>query len=528
MVRFERSRRCIWSPATVRALAGGVAVVLVSLGVASVPVPAGAAAGASCRSSVPHDVNGDGLAEVAVGESGNHHEAGAVHVFYGHRSGLVTKATGSARNDQYFTQATRGVPGSEEDDDRFGHAVTLGDFDDDGCADLAVGVPGEDIEEEGDEDGAITILYGSPSGITTTGAQKFDADTLGPGINYLANHLAVVDVDDDGIDDLAATALGGVVVLHGDANGLNQGVRPDVLTADSLDLPGSAGAISGGLSSGDFDGDGIGELAVGTSGTGRSGTVITVERGATGYLSSAPITLTSPGIPDSPEDFVAFGSVQAAGDVDDDGYDDLAVGLTDVYCDETPDDCDIVDADGAVVILPGSKGGLTSMGAEWWTQDSPGVVGGSNGDSWGFSLAMGHLDPGPTDDLVIGAPTDVSDGIRDAGSVTVLLGSPDGLTTAGVGGAIFHQGISGIAGRSERYDAFGSSLTTAYLQSSKQESVIVGSGESLAKAEFAGQICQLSIGSSGPRASGSRTLNAASKGVAGAPGEWDSFGNALG
>jgi hypothetical protein len=45
-----------------------------------------------------------------------------------------------------------------------------------------------------------------------------------------------------------------------------------------------------------------------------------------------------------------------------------------------------------------------------------------------------------------------------------------GLTTAGAGGAIFHQGTSGIAGVSERFDQFGQTLTSAYLQSSKQES----------------------------------------------------------
>jgi len=108
---------------------------------------------------------------------------------------------------------------------------------------------------------------------------------------------------------------------------------------------------------------------------------------------------------------------------------------------------------------------------------------------------MGRLDSGPTDDLVIGAPGDVTHGIRDAGSVTILLGSPDGLTTAGAGGPIFHQETSGISGRSERYDAFGYSLTTAFVQGTKQESLVIGSTESLAVAQFSGQICQLAVSS---------------------------------
>jgi hypothetical protein len=60
---------------------------------------------------VPHDVNGDGHAELAVGEPGSNDASGAVHVFYGHRTGLVAKATGTARDDQYLSQNTPGVPG---------------------------------------------------------------------------------------------------------------------------------------------------------------------------------------------------------------------------------------------------------------------------------------------------------------------------------------------------------------------------------------------------------------------------------
>ena len=111
----------------------GVRALAVTAALALIPAfspadPAFAAAG--CRTTVPGDVNGDGLAEVAVGESGNHVGAGAVHVFYGHKSGLVTKKTGSARNDQYFTQNSPGVPGSDDGFDAFGSAVALGDFND--------------------------------------------------------------------------------------------------------------------------------------------------------------------------------------------------------------------------------------------------------------------------------------------------------------------------------------------------------------------------------------------------------------
>ncbi len=506
-----------WSRGGVSTLA---VVTAVALGSVVFPVPASAAAG--CRTTVPGDVNGDGRAELAVGEPGNHGGAGAVHVFYGHRSGLVTKKTGSARNDQYFTQATPGVPGPADATDAFGASVALGDFDDDGCADLAVGT-------YGDAD-AITVLYGSSVGITTRGAQRFDAKSLGHAFTRLGPKLVVADLDDDGVDDLAATARGTVLALYGDSDGLNRGRGVDVLTSGSPGIPTGVGAIGTGLAAGDFDGDGRDELAVGADGLNRRGALFTLERSAAGFTASNPITLTSPGLPAGPEDFLAFGAVSAAGDVDGDRADDLALGFTRVAC--TPPACDPIEDDepivqGAVVVLAGSDTGLTTDGAEWWTQDSPGVVGGPGGDVWGATLAMGRLDAGPTDDLAVGAPFDTTQGVYGSGSVTVLLGSAKGLTTAGAGGARFHQGTSGIPGASERLDQFGRTLTTAYVQSSTQASLIVGSLEGVGKKAQAGQIGQLSIGSTGPRAKGSRILNADSAGVTGRADAYDWFSNGL-
>jgi hypothetical protein len=502
----------------------GVRTLAVAAALALIPVfspvaPASAATG--CRSTVPGDVNGDGLAEVAVGELGNHGGAGAVHVFYGHKSGLVTKQTGTARNDQYFTQGTPGVPGSGAATDAFGAAVALGDFDHDGCADLAV-------IAQGDAD-SITVLYGSTAGITTKGAARFDSDSLGHSFRRLGARLVVADVDHDGVDDLAATAQGTVIVLYGDADGLNRGEAASFLSSDSPEIPDGVGTIGTGLSTGDFNGNKRAELAVGADGADQRGALFTLERTGDSFVASEPITLASPGIPDSPEDFLFFGAVTAAGDVDDDGADDLALGFSRVAC--TPPACEPEDDEpnvkGAVVLLPGSLAGLTTDGSQLWTQDSAGVVGGPRSDVWGASLAMGRLDAGPTDDLAIGAPFDVTDGVYGAGSVTVLLGSSKGLTTAGAGGAIFHQGTTGIAGSSEEFDQFGRSLTTAYLQSSKQESLIIGSLEGVGKDTQAGQICQLAISSSGPKAQGSRTLNADSSGVSGQAGAYEWFGASL-
>ena len=47
----------------------------------------------------------------------------------------------TAKKDQLWYQAVRGVAGSSQRNDDFGKAVASGDFDRDGFADLVVGVP---------------------------------------------------------------------------------------------------------------------------------------------------------------------------------------------------------------------------------------------------------------------------------------------------------------------------------------------------------------------------------------------------
>jgi hypothetical protein len=60
---------------------------------------------------------------------------------------------------------------------------TLGDFNGDGFADLAIGVPGEDIGTLTNA-GAVNILYGSAAGLTAAGNQLFSQAT--PGVEGVA------------------------------------------------------------------------------------------------------------------------------------------------------------------------------------------------------------------------------------------------------------------------------------------------------------------------------------------------------
>jgi FG-GAP repeat protein len=113
------------------------------------------------------DVNGDKFADVAVGAfdetNGTAKHSGSVTILFGSATGL--KGSGA----KSYTQNTPGVPGSNEYGDAFGISVRLIDLDKNGKADLVTGSGYENGH------GAITVLRGSASGLTTTGAKSFTA-----------------------------------------------------------------------------------------------------------------------------------------------------------------------------------------------------------------------------------------------------------------------------------------------------------------------------------------------------------------
>lgn len=483
-----------------RVVALGVGLALATAGLTSAG-PAAAAA-VQCRSGVAADVNGDGHAEVAVTEFGG---PGRVHVFYGRSSGLVTGKSGTALNDQIFAQGKDGVPGSSETYPRFGDRTAFGDFNGDGCADLAISATSALLE------GTVTIIYGSKTGLTTRGLQRFtSAQVFGDtdrGYESFGSALAVGDFDDDGTVDLGVARSpssetgGSVVVLFGDADGLTQGRASEVLSA-------GVGGYFPSLAVGDFDGKGVEELALGLPDA-----IYTVARGAGGFASAQPKVLSaaSLGIPEADTDGSSAPTIMA-GDFDGDRHSDLAMGFTNGDC-EDGNGC----GPGSVAVVRGTPTGLTSVGHQLWTQQSPGVGGvGRNEDDFGLSLTAGRFDADGTDDLAIGAPGDWVGSIAYAGTVTLMLGSSDGLTTAGAGGTRLHQDLPGIPRRARDGEQFGRAVSAAHVQGKTQDNLVIGvTGESVGGVGSAGLVHQLSVGAAGPRGQGSATLYLDAAGVKG-------------
>ena len=157
-----------------------------------------------------------------------------------------------------------------------------------------------------------------------------------------------------------------------------------------------------------------------------------------------------PGVPDTNEKADFFGYAIAAGDLDGDGADDLAIGAP-------REDLGDTGNAGSVTVIFGSDAGLVSAGAQRWTQSNEGVPDRpEGGDQFGFALAIANYGRSSRADLAVGVALEDLGSIKRAGLVNVLYGSPSGPT--GTNAQAWTQNSAGIGGSAERDDRFGSTL----------------------------------------------------------------------
>lgn len=441
------------------------------------------------RPAIPSDFDGDGHVDLAIGApgeavGGTKPNAGVVHVIRGSASGLTRVG------DQLWSQDSPGVKGVAKgglkSGDRFGATLASGDFDRDGHADLAIGTYRDFLSPDARRAGSVNVLYGSPHGLTADRDQLWSLDRLSGTPRFdddFGKSLAAADFDRDGYVDLAigvpgkavgGTALAGIVeVLRGGPGGL----RAAGSVALDRSMTGAAPdrtAIWFGfaLAAGDVDGDGSADLAVGTPGGGEAAGDVSMFYGSGTGLSGDQSELWNqdlPGVPDEGEVDDRFGGALAMGDIDADGYDDLAVSAytedPGPSCVPTPG-CEPLWGAGAVTILRGSIDGLTAAGSQFWHQDVPGVPGSANQDgAFGLALGLGDFNQDGAADLAAFAG-------GGGGSVIVLAGGPHGLTVDGV--RRWSQASPGVPGSDEQGDGFGGSLAVADLGRSAIADLVIG------------------------------------------------------
>ncbi|XP_069563018.1 integrin alpha-4 [Brachyistius frenatus] len=163
------------------------------------------------------DLNADGLSDLLVGApmaTGAAREEGRVHVYINQ---------GQAK----LLEAEFQLTGSDAYAARFGETIAdLGDLDDDGYPDVAVGAPQEDELK-----GAVYIYNGRKEGISPTPSQRITGSTLGRDLRMFGQSLSSgIDIDDNGYQDVAVGAFlsDSAVVLR---------TRPVIQVKASLALP---------------------------------------------------------------------------------------------------------------------------------------------------------------------------------------------------------------------------------------------------------------------------------------------------
>jgi hypothetical protein len=438
-----------------------------------------APAASAAPAKLSDDFNGDGYRDLVM-LGGTHGKDGRVTVVYG-------TSTGPGARVQTIHQDSAGIPGAVEAEDEWGSAAAAADLDRDGYADLVVSSPGEDsggIRSRG----GLTVVWGSAKGLGAGTVFNSPVDQEYPGEgDQFGEDVVSGDFDGDGDQDLAVTSSSrsGVVLLKGpftraggrsgwDSLGGSYGylwapslvagrVTADAATdlyilgkdlqdgSDDLDLRayfhrgGSAFAERAGtlrvpddgghqtgdiLAVGDFDKDGYGDLAIGRgyeTGDGERG-YVTVQYGGSGGPDTArkPVKFSqsTTGVPGSSENGDFFGSAIAAGDVNGDGYADLAVGAR-------GEDLDARRNAGTVTVLLGRAGGLSGTGAKSYTQDTSGITGTAESeDQLGAHLKLTDYTRDGRADLVV--DTNEQLGYEDRwGLVHLLKGSGPGITTTG-------------------------------------------------------------------------------------------------
>ncbi len=358
--------------------------------------------------------------------------------------------------------------------------------------------------------------------------------------------LAVGDFNGDGFDDLAISDHesltdqheGAVHVLYSDGTGItgNDELFKDFDPASGLtdreleDLFGAA------LAAGDFNGDGFDDLAIGIPGedigaAANAGMVMVIYGSPAGLFPAGNPgawrwRLGANGISGSATLDDLFGSALTAGDFDNDGKDDLAIGCA---------LCNVSSAGnaGLVLVLYGTTAGLAAADHRIFTQDSSGADGtmldtSESGDQFGSSLAAGDFNQDLAVDLAVGVPGEDLGATADAGAVQVVYG----FTNVGLrltGNQFWNEGNVDAGGAVELSDKWGQALAAGDVTGEGVDDLVVGTpGEDTLGLQDAGAITLLwGQPGTGLGTPGSETYDQSDLFDGEAPGAFDGFGHAL-
>ena len=368
------------------------------------------------------DLNGDGYDDFITGfpeflnETSS--DVGAVNLYFG----------GTNPYDPLYDEDLR-LHGLKEFEYYGSDVASLGDINDDGFDDLAIGCSGYDGAIL--EAGKVDIHLGSAVGLSPTPSVTYEATatTLRSGMRVCGPG----DITGDGYEDMLvscahytgvpATNVGKILLFKGSASGIDN--IPDGSYIGTYSN-GQFGYYIAGL--GDVNGDGINDFATGEPGYDNGQTDegrIFVFYGASPAPSATPSWTFENDIA-----FAKLAKVAGKGDINNDGYNDM-------IC-SAPAFVGGMEGGRAYVFYGSATGLATTPG--WVKSDM------ASADYYGQSISIaGNLNGDQFDDVVV-STSEFDDVLNEVGRVDIFYGKASGITvdaSVSIIGDTIEKGISG-------------------------------------------------------------------------------------